>query len=142
MRAPAPIVTSIVPSLSPETAARAISLFRNFRFRQTRFSCALGTVTMHTCSHRQNANLPTAVVEFETECPELDELRAFWRTAATAAGNAFITPEWFFAWLQVNAAAKPVVAVARPAGGVRGLLSLLLEDATLRLAGARFGDRV
>ena len=96
---------------------------------------------MHTCSHRQNANLPTAVVEFVTERPGLDELRAVWRTAATAAGNAFITPEWFFAWLQVNAAAKPVVAVARRSGAIRGLLPLVLEDGTLRFAGARFGDR-
>jgi CelD/BcsL family acetyltransferase involved in cellulose biosynthesis len=70
-----------------------------------------------------------------------------WRRLAARRGNAFVTPEWYFAALgSLHRGAVPAVAVMRGTdGGVRGLLPLV----DCRLAngcplvsfpGTRFGD--
>src|SRR5439155_11033530 len=69
-----------------------------------------------------------------------------WRSLAVAGGNAFVTPEWYLAALQVlDGDAKPAVAVARgQSGEVQALLPLVRRRSTsgpaASFAAARFGD--
>jgi CelD/BcsL family acetyltransferase involved in cellulose biosynthesis len=66
-----------------------------------------------------------------------------WRAIAEAQGNAFLTPEWFFAWRRHYAGPKssPMLVVVRdPAGGLAGLLPLARVGRTTQFAGANVGD--
>jgi CelD/BcsL family acetyltransferase involved in cellulose biosynthesis len=71
-----------------------------------------------------------------------------WRGLAEARGNAFVTPEWFFAVRKSgDDGSTPVVAVVRDeTGEVRGVLPLLAEgsgrSATVSFAGAGRADLV
>jgi len=62
-----------------------------------------------------------------TEVGELTALAGEWRALAERRGDAFLTPEWFLAWLRhCGQGWEPHVAVARtPDGTVRGLLPLV-----------------
>jgi CelD/BcsL family acetyltransferase involved in cellulose biosynthesis len=62
-----------------------------------------------------------------TEMSALEALADEWRSLAERRGNAFLTPEWFFAWLgRCGESWEPRVAVVRTAGGaLRGLLPLV-----------------
>jgi CelD/BcsL family acetyltransferase involved in cellulose biosynthesis len=66
-------------------------------------------------------------VELATDIGEVTALAAEWRALAERRGDAFLTPEWFLAWLRhCGRDWKPHVAVVRTAGGtVRGLLPLV-----------------
>jgi len=84
----------------------------------------------------------TAVTRLE----ELRALEADWRALAEAQGSGFLTPEWFFAWLEhYGDDAAPLVPVLRDGGTLRGLLPLAVSTAgrprTCRIAGANIGDR-
>jgi CelD/BcsL family acetyltransferase involved in cellulose biosynthesis len=78
-------------------------------------------------------------------------LRAYepeWRELAERRDNAFITPEWFWAWLEIygEAAAPAVIAVRRPDGDLLGLMPLVVANSgrprTLRFAGATYADHL
>lgn len=78
---------------------------------------------------------PSALAPFEAEWRELVELR----------GNAFVSPQWCFSWLQhASGRARPWVIVVRSgAGGVRGVLPLVLSGSRLRVLqfpGGKLGD--
>jgi CelD/BcsL family acetyltransferase involved in cellulose biosynthesis len=69
-----------------------------------------------------------------------------WRRLAEAQGNAFVTPDWFHAWLRhYGMAAEPaVVAVHGRDDSLLGLLPLVATRhqglSVLRFAGANIGD--
>jgi CelD/BcsL family acetyltransferase involved in cellulose biosynthesis len=71
-----------------------------------------------------------------------------WRTLAERRSNAFVTPEWFGAWLDnYGNSDEPAVPVARRAdGSLFGLMPLVLARSgrprTLRFAGAAHADRL
>jgi CelD/BcsL family acetyltransferase involved in cellulose biosynthesis len=95
--------------------------------------------------------MPTGVapadlrVEVVTSNDQLRELSGDWRRLATSRGNAFVTPEWFFAALRtVDAKSTPFVPVASDQGGeLRGLLPLVQDEmGGLRFGGAGPADRL
>jgi CelD/BcsL family acetyltransferase involved in cellulose biosynthesis len=66
-----------------------------------------------------------------------------WRSIAEAQGNAFLTPEWFFAWRRHYAGPKssPILVVVRDSAcGLAGLLPLARVGRTTQFAGANVGD--
>jgi CelD/BcsL family acetyltransferase involved in cellulose biosynthesis len=68
-----------------------------------------------------------------------------WRRLAAARGNAFVTPEWYFAALRtLHAGGSPAVVVVRD-GGVAGVLPFVCEPSNggprrASFAGTGFGD--
>jgi CelD/BcsL family acetyltransferase involved in cellulose biosynthesis len=66
-------------------------------------------------------------IQLVTEVSELEALADEWRPLAERRGNAFVTPEWFLAWLaSCGRGWEPRVAVVRTAeGALRGLLPLV-----------------
>jgi CelD/BcsL family acetyltransferase involved in cellulose biosynthesis len=62
-----------------------------------------------------------------TEIGEVKALASEWRPLAERRGNAFVTPEWFLAWLRhCGQGWEPRVAVVRaPQGTLRGILPLV-----------------
>jgi CelD/BcsL family acetyltransferase involved in cellulose biosynthesis len=76
----------------------------------------------------------------------LQPLEPTWRALAEERGNAFVSPEWFGAFLrQYGEAFRPFVAVVRnDAGEVLGLLPLVVSTSgrrrILQFAGANLGD--
>lgn len=74
-------------------------------------------------------------------------LEAEWRAFAETLGNAFVSPEWFLAWLRCNAGTdSPYVVVVRDRNGaLRGVLPLVARRygpfTALRFAGGALGDR-
>jgi CelD/BcsL family acetyltransferase involved in cellulose biosynthesis len=86
-------------------------------------------------------------VEVVTELSALAAVEADWRRIAESRGNAFITPEWFFAWYEhYGEAVVPCVPMKKSADGRRlqGLLPLVAEQRghmrSLRFAGSNVGD--
>ena len=68
-----------------------------------------------------------------------------WQELAERRGNAFVSPQWFEAWLQHygDSAAARVAAVRGDDGALLGLMPFALSGRlvrTVRLAGANFGD--
>lgn len=84
-------------------------------------------------------------IELVTEISEVEALAEEWRPLAERRGNAFVTPEWFLAWLgRCGQGWEPRVAVVRTAEGeLRGLLPLVSSKSggpqTLRFC--PIGDR-
>jgi CelD/BcsL family acetyltransferase involved in cellulose biosynthesis len=66
-------------------------------------------------------------IQLVTEITAVEALADEWRPLAERRGNAFLTPEWFLAWLARGGAGwEPRVAVVRTAeGALRGLLPLV-----------------
>ena len=96
---------------------------------------------------RRSSTERMAEVELVTSRAELGALEADWRSLAELRGNAFVTPEWFYAWLDgLGGRAQPLVPVVRrPDGLLRGLLPLVATTGairTLRFAGGDFADEV
>ena len=88
-----------------------------------------------------------AKVEIVTEPSELARLEPDWRSLAELRANAFVSPEWFAAWLDGSGpTTRAFVPVVRhPDGTLRGLLPLVATSRafrTLRFAGGVFADRV
>ena len=53
-------------------------------------------------------------IQLVTEVSEVKALAGEWRSLAERRGNAFVTPEWFLAWLrQCGQGWEPRVAVVR-----------------------------
>jgi CelD/BcsL family acetyltransferase involved in cellulose biosynthesis len=83
-----------------------------------------------------------------TDPHRLGEIEADWRSLAERRGNAFLTPEWYFAWLRsYGAQADPaVIAVRAPAGDLRGIMPLARDRAarprSLRFGGANLADHL
>jgi CelD/BcsL family acetyltransferase involved in cellulose biosynthesis len=69
-------------------------------------------------------------VQLITEIREVEALADEWRPLAERRGNAFVTPEWFLAWLErCGESWEPRVAVVRTAeGALRGLLPLVSSE--------------
>lgn len=84
-------------------------------------------------------------VELVTEIDEVTALAPEWRSLAERRGNAFLTPEWFLAWLRhCGHGWEPHAAVVRrPDGTVRGLLPLVSSETNGRreLRVCPIGDR-
>ena len=78
----------------------------------------------------------------------LAEIEPEWRSLAERRGNAFLTPEWYFAWLRTYGAhADPaVIAVGDAAGDLRGVVPLARDPAarprSLRFGGANLADHL
>lgn len=93
-----------------------------------------------------NLEAEQSVVEALSEESALAEIAEPWRRLAEGAGNPFLTPDWYLAWLRrCGPEAEPRVVVVRDRGGeIRGLLPLVSEHRggrpVLRFAGADFGD--
>lgn len=85
-------------------------------------------------------------VEIVAEAGRLRELSEGWRELAVERGNAFLTPEWYLAWLEVYGAdAAPALAVRHgPGGALAGILPLAASGRRplrrLGFAGSRLGD--
>lgn len=84
-------------------------------------------------------------IQLVTDISEVKALAGEWRPVAEQRGNAFVTPEWFLAWLrQCGEGWEPRVAVVRGSdGALRGLLPLVSPKSSGRQA-LRFcpvGDR-
>jgi CelD/BcsL family acetyltransferase involved in cellulose biosynthesis len=73
-----------------------------------------------------------------------DALAAAWRRLAELRENPFLTPEWYWAWLEANLGEEPFAIAWRVDGEVRGVLPLVRvakgPARLLRFAGARRGD--
>ena len=84
------------------------------------------------------------VVHVVSNLDELDTWKDAWRTLAEERGNPFITPDWYYAWLEHYAEeAEPFAIVAgSPDGSCEGVLPLVRtrRSRALRFAGADLGD--
>ena len=86
--------------------------------------------------------------EVITDSERLGEIDADWRSLAERRGNAFLTPEWYFAWLRnYGTGADPaVIAVRAPAGELRGIMPLARDrgalSRSLRFGGANLADHL
>ena len=84
-------------------------------------------------------------LELVTEIGKVTALAPEWRALAERRGNAFLTPEWFLAWMRhCGQGWEPHVAVARaPGGTIRGLLPLISSKTNGRreLRACPIGDR-
>jgi CelD/BcsL family acetyltransferase involved in cellulose biosynthesis len=71
--------------------------------------------------------LAAARTELVTDIDEITALAPEWRALAERRGNAFLTPEWFLAWLRhCGQGWEPHVAVARtPRSTLRGVLPMV-----------------
>lgn len=92
-----------------------------------------------------SAGKTTEPVTVLTRLDQLSEYEDRWRELAELRGNAFVTPEWFKAWmLHYGQDAEPAVAVVRDARGeLTGVLPLVStgrRSRTLRFAGANLAD--
>lgn len=81
-----------------------------------------------------------------TELDGVAEIEDEWRTLAILRGNAFLTPEWFRAWVAPQGGQTPLAVVVRDSrGAVAGVLPLAADAArrprAIRFAGSRYGDR-
>jgi CelD/BcsL family acetyltransferase involved in cellulose biosynthesis len=87
-------------------------------------------------------------MEVITDRAALRSLEPEWRELAERRGNAFITPEWFWASLDsYGESMKPtVLAARREDGSLLGLMPLVVETdrrpRTLRFAGAAHADHL
>jgi CelD/BcsL family acetyltransferase involved in cellulose biosynthesis len=83
-----------------------------------------------------------------TDRAALRSYESEWRELADRRGNAFITPEWFWAWLDSygESTELAVLAARRPDGSLLGLMPLVVATTgrprTLRFAGAAHADHL
>ncbi|MEK6326237.1 MAG: GNAT family N-acetyltransferase [Actinomycetota bacterium] len=86
--------------------------------------------------------------EVITDPDRLGEIEGDWRSLAERRGNAFLTPEWYYAWLRnYGEHADPaVIAVRAPGGDLRGVMPLVQERSgrprSLRFGGANLADHL
>jgi CelD/BcsL family acetyltransferase involved in cellulose biosynthesis len=84
--------------------------------------------------------------EVITELAEVAAIEDEWRRLAELRGNAFLTPEWYRAWVEDAEEQSPLVVVARRDDGpVAGVMPLVVDRShrprALRYGGAGYGDR-
>ncbi len=93
------------------------------------------------------ADTRPATTEVIREPCRLRALEGDWRRLAERSGNAFLTPDWFGAWLShYGSSAEPAVAITRARdGSLTGLVPLVTLGRSpwrsVRFAGANVGDR-
>jgi CelD/BcsL family acetyltransferase involved in cellulose biosynthesis len=63
-----------------------------------------------------------------------------WRDAAIKAGNAFLTPEWFFSFLEHVPSMTPSIVLVTRDGEPAGLLPLVADQRVVRFPGVQIGD--
>jgi CelD/BcsL family acetyltransferase involved in cellulose biosynthesis len=82
-------------------------------------------------------------IQLVTDLGEVKALADEWRPLAERRGNAFVTPEWFLAWLRrLGQDWEPRVAVVRaPDGALRGLLPLVGSGRDPQTPRFPLGDR-
>jgi CelD/BcsL family acetyltransferase involved in cellulose biosynthesis len=84
-------------------------------------------------------------IQVVTEISDVEALADEWRPLAERQANAFVTPDWFLAWLRrCGKGWEPRVAVVRtPEGALRGLLPLVGQKGSGRrtLRFCPVGDR-
>jgi CelD/BcsL family acetyltransferase involved in cellulose biosynthesis len=78
--------------------------------------------------------------EILTTRSELTGIADEWRGLAVAARNPFLTPEWYFSYLDYAPEAQPFAVVVQEEGALRLLLTLVREGSVLRFAGGGLGD--
>src|SRR3954447_3199715 len=78
----------------------------------------------------------TDLIQLVTDLGEVKALADEWRALAERRGNAFVTPEWFLAWLRhCGGGCEPHLAVVRASDGtLRGLLPLVGSNGSGRRA--------
>jgi CelD/BcsL family acetyltransferase involved in cellulose biosynthesis len=87
-----------------------------------------------------------ATVDVLTDVSALAEVEPEWRALAESRGNAFVSPEWYHAWLpHLGPRAQPwVLVLRREDGALQGVIPLVASigrrPRRLRFAGGRFGD--
>lgn len=79
------------------------------------------------------------------EAAAISGLEESWRSFAEKSGNAFVTPEWYSAFIEVYGdSASPAIGVTRSADGtITGVLPFITEGSRgrrLRFGGANLGD--
>jgi CelD/BcsL family acetyltransferase involved in cellulose biosynthesis len=83
--------------------------------------------------------------ELITDLGALAAIEDEWRSLAVPRGNAFLTPEWYRAWVAPGAEQQPMVVAVRRDDALLGVLPLVLDRSgrphALRFGGASFGDR-
>ncbi len=100
----------------------------------------------HDAASAQGGSRGTA--EVITDPHHLGEIEPDWRSLAERRGNAFLTPEWYFAWLRsYGEHADPAVVTLRaPAGDLQGVMPLVRDRAarprSLRFGGANVADHL
>jgi CelD/BcsL family acetyltransferase involved in cellulose biosynthesis len=93
---------------------------------------------------------PESALEAEvvTDLSRLHELEDDWRALAVLRENAFVTPEWFFAWHRQYGSERDldVVAVRGPDGTLRGVMPLTRDESAhptaLKVGGANLADHL
>lgn len=78
--------------------------------------------------------------EVATERARLGDVADDWRALAVAAGNPFVTPEWYFSFLDHAPDARPFAVLVHERGTLWGVLPLVERRRVLRFAGAHAGD--
>ena len=78
--------------------------------------------------------------EVVTTAAGLADVEDAWRTLAEARGNAFVTPEWYRAFLMATPDQTPNAVVVRRGDALAGVLPLVSDGRALRFAGALFAD--
>jgi CelD/BcsL family acetyltransferase involved in cellulose biosynthesis len=78
--------------------------------------------------------------EILTQRSELAGIADEWRGLAVAARNPFVTPEWYFSYLDNAPEAQPFAVVVQEHGALRLILTLVREGSVLRFAGGGLGD--
>jgi CelD/BcsL family acetyltransferase involved in cellulose biosynthesis len=75
-------------------------------------------------------------IQLVTEVGDVEEIAGQWRALAERRGNAFVTPEWFLAWLRhCGEGWEPHLVVVRASDGtLRGLLPLVRSNGSGRRA--------
>jgi CelD/BcsL family acetyltransferase involved in cellulose biosynthesis len=100
------------------------------------------------CMERSAPREAGGTAEVITDPDRLGEIEGDWRSLAERRGNAFLTPEWYFAWLRsYGADADPaVIAVRAPTGDLRGVMPMARDRAarprSLRFGGANLADHL
>jgi CelD/BcsL family acetyltransferase involved in cellulose biosynthesis len=79
-------------------------------------------------------------IEIATERARLASIADAWRALAIPTGNAFVTPEWYFSFLDHASHVRPFAVIVREEGKLLGLLTLVEHEGTVRFAGAGAGD--
>jgi CelD/BcsL family acetyltransferase involved in cellulose biosynthesis len=84
--------------------------------------------------------------EVISELARIGTIEDEWRRLAVDRGNAFLTPEWYRAWVEGAEEQSPLVVVARRDDGeLAGVMPLVLDASSrpkaLRYGGAGYGDQ-
>lgn len=109
-------------------------------------ACEIGSPAEPVTQVPFERSLPEGTAEVITDLDALSAIVPEWTRLAEGLGNAFVSPDWFFAWLRTyGETADPYVTVLHRAdGSVHSLLPFVRSRdrrrPTLAFAGANLGD--